>query len=84
MGTQLNIGSVSLSNTKRLLTGCLHAHSFMREEWGLPMFSYFVCVLLLVRDSELATHPYSSDMDTYQLTANSSIAALFPADMSSK
>jgi len=28
VGTQLNIGSVSLSNTKRLLTGCLH--SFMR------------------------------------------------------
>ena len=47
------------------------------------MYSYFVCVLLLVRDSELATHPYSSDMDTHQLTANSSIAALFLADMSS-
>ena len=41
------------------------------------MYSYFVCVLLLVRDSELATHPYSTDMDTHQLTANSSIAALF-------
>jgi len=38
---------------------------------------------LLVWDSELATHPYSSDMDTHQLTANSSIAALFLADMSS-
>ena len=50
------------------------------------MYSYFVCVLLLVRDSELATHPYIylSDMDTHQLTANSSIAALFLADMSSK
>ena len=47
------------------------------------MYSYFVCVLLLVWDSELATHPYSLDMDTHQLTANSSIAALFLADMSS-
>ena len=82
MGTQLNIGSVSLSNTKRLLTGCLH--SFMRGVGFTKMYSYFVCVLLLVRDSELATHPYSSDMDTHQLTANSSIVALFPADMSSK
>ena len=43
---------------------------------------HILCVLLLVRDSELATHPYSSDMDTDQLTANSSIAALL-ADMSS-
>ena len=80
MGTQLNIGSVSLSNTKRLLTGCLH--SFMR---GVGFTNVFIFCLrsLLVRDSELATYPYSSDMDTHQLTANSSIAALFLADMSS-
>ena len=43
----------------------------LAEEWGLPMYTYFVCVLLLVRDSELATHPYSSDMDTHELAANS-------------
>ena len=80
MGTQLNIGSVSLSNTKRLLTGCLH--SFMQ---GVGFTNVFIFCMrsLLVRDSELATHPYSSDMDTHQLTANSSIAALFLADMSS-
>ena len=35
------------------------------------MYSYFVCVLLLVRDSELATRPYSSDMNTHDLAAKS-------------
>jgi hypothetical protein len=32
---------------------------------------HILCVLLLVWDSELATHPYSSDMDTHELAANS-------------
>ena len=32
---------------------------------------HILCVLLLVWDSELATHPYSSDMDTHDLAANS-------------
>ena len=41
MGTQLNIGSVSLSNTKRLLTGCLH--SFMRGVGFTTVFIFCMC-----------------------------------------
>ena len=54
-----------------------------RSACGVYQCMHILCVLLFVWDSELATHPYSSDMDTHQLTANSSIAALFLADMSS-
>ena len=41
VGTQLNIGSVSLSNTKRLLTGCLH--SFMRGVGFTNVFIFCMC-----------------------------------------
>ena len=35
------------------------------------MYTYFVCVLLLVWDLELPSHPYSLDMDTDEFAANS-------------
>ena len=41
VGTQLNIGSVSLSNTKRLLTGCLH--SFMRGVGFTNVYIFCMC-----------------------------------------
>jgi len=42
VGTQLNIGSVSLSNNKRLLTDCLH--SFMRRVGFTNVFIFYVFV----------------------------------------
>jgi len=41
---------------------------------------HILCVLLLVQDSELATHPYSSDMDTHELAANSTASLQHPTN----
>ena len=64
-GTQLNICSVSEGNTKRFLSDCLY--SFMWRS-VLPMYSFYTCYyLLLVRESELSTHPWPQDMDIEEL-----------------
>ena len=54
VGTQLNIGSVSLSNTKRLLTDCLH--SFMRRVGFTNVFIFYVFFCLFGIRSYLPTH----------------------------
>jgi len=80
VGTQLNIGSVSLSNTKRLLTGCLH--SFMRGV-GFTNVCIFCMCSFACSGFGVSYPPILVGYGHLQLTANSSIAALFLADMSS-
>ena len=77
VGTQLNIGSVSLSNTKRLLTGCLH--SFMR---GVGFTNVFIfCMRSFACSGFGVSYPpiligYEHSWLGCKLN---SIAALFPA-----
>ena len=60
---------MSLSNTKTLLSDCLH--SFMRRVGFTNVCIFYVFFCLFGINSELATHPYASEMDTNQLAANS-------------
>ena len=70
--------AVSLSNTKRLLTGCLH--SVMR---GVGFTNVFIfCMCSFACSGFGVCYPPILVGDGH-LTANSSIAALFLADMSS-
>ena len=67
LGTRLNIDSVSLSNTKRLLSDCLQ--SFMQRVGSTNVCLLYVLIFLLGIQSYLPT--YNLDMDTNEFVANS-------------
>ena len=67
VGTQLSIGSVSLSNTKdSSLTAC----TVSCEEWGLPMYAYCMCSFACLGFG-VTYPPILSGYDTEEFAANS-------------
>ena len=75
VGTQLNIGSVSLSNTKRLLSDCLH--SFMRRV-GFTNVCIFMCSFACLGFG-VSYPPILVGYDSWFGCNLNSIAALFPS-----